>query len=276
VANSLRVLLAPLQQEERLPGAPSTGTRVSLTLFGPAGSNLDVGQTLPARLRFVGHFLSSVRNGGPQEERELAVLDGTVTRREDQVRFVGTGAGLQSKGPDLGKYESESPPRAEPDKPLPRVLKFAFDPTQFEQVFAPGQRVARVLCEVGSFNLTADAEGFVTILLPEVCPVKLPLQWGPADAKDLPFELDLAPDCTRRSDGSEAVARLNNLGYPAYRDIDFAVRAFQRAYEVDASPEPVGLLDGRLPALTRAKLDAIFSAECDARPQSQMASPGGG
>ena len=134
---------------------------------------------------------------------------------------------------------------------------------------------ARLQLPTGTKALVADGEGVVTVLLPEVCPARLPLQWGPADADELPYEIDLAPDCNRRSDGSELAARLNNLGYPAREDIDLAVRAFQRAYDVDATPEPAGLIDGRVPPLTRAKLDAIFTGSCDARSPAQKPSEGG-
>jgi hypothetical protein len=87
--------------------------------------------------------------------------------------------------------------------------------------------------------------------------------------------MDLAANCARRSDGSEGAARLNNLGYPAFDDLDLAVRAFQRAYGVDANPEPAGLVNGRIPPLTRAKLDAIFSSDCDAQAQTRTAPQGG-
>lgn len=133
---------------------------------------------------------------------------------------------------------------------------------------------ARLRLPGGTKELVADAEGFVTVLLPEVCPTRLPLQWGPAGTGNYPYEIDLAPDCNRRPDGSEVVARLNNLGYPARQDLDLAVRAFQRTYEVDTTPSPVGLIDGRVPPLTRAKLDAIFAGSCDARPHPLRPSEG--
>lgn len=115
-------------------------------------------------------------------------------------------------------------------------------------------------------DLVADGDGFVTFLLPPACPASIGLDWGAAPG-DQPLHADLAIDCSPRADGSEAVARLQNLGYPALENLALSVKAFQRAYEVDHRPQPIGLLIGDLlPPRTRAKLQAIFANGCDATP----------
>lgn len=117
-----------------------------------------------------------------------------------------------------------------------------------------------------TLDLVADGEGFVTFLLPAACPPSIGLDWGAA-LGDQPIHADLAADCSAQADGSEVVARLQNLGYPALDNLELSVRAFQRAYQVDHRPVPLGLLPGnQLPPQTRAKLQAIFAGGCDATP----------
>lgn len=107
----------------------------------------------------------------------------------------------------------------------------------------------------------AAADGFIELELSGLCPERLELEWGAETAAGpFAFSRQIFVACGSGSDR----ARLHNLGYDVERDFAAAARAFQSDYGVDHLPAPVGLAGDALPAASRARLDALFSGECDA------------
>jgi hypothetical protein len=106
---------------------------------------------------------------------------------------------------------------------------------------------------------TSDGDGFAHLKPPAVCPEMLHIAWGngQADGSHLYFR-EVFVDCTNGESDSRASARLYNLGYPARYDLDLAVRLFQTDRKIDHEPEPVGLIDGRIPETTRREIDKVF------------------
>jgi len=106
-----------------------------------------------------------------------------------------------------------------------------------------------------------DSAGVASIDVPAVRPETIVVAWG-ADSEAGPFPLvqELFTDCTPPDAHSRAVRRLQNLGFAATADLEEAVVRFQERLEVDASPLPVGLVDGSLPTGTLERVDAMFDA----------------
>jgi hypothetical protein len=100
-------------------------------------------------------------------------------------------------------------------------------------------------------------DGLVFVKLPEFCPEFIRVQWGEHPVFEYAHELDIIPECSLGESVEQDMARLHNLGYAPLVDLEAAVRQFQVDYSVDHSPI-VGLVDGALPAETRARLDAIW------------------
>ncbi len=119
-----------------------------------------------------------------------------------------------------------------------------------------------------------SADGWVTVALPEnSCPDRILVEWGtPAADGSFPFAQEVAVACGAGTDRVQAGARLSNLGYQVGSDDLFrsAVLQFQDDYQLS---EHGIAADGRIPAETKAKLDAIFDGDCDAtRPPPESAS----
>lgn len=110
----------------------------------------------------------------------------------------------------------------------------------------------------------ANGDGVAHVKLPEFCPVTVMVEWGKHPVFDFAFQQEVFPECATGDDLRVATVRLNNLGYPAEADLAYSVRRFQLQYGVDSTPEPQGLLQGKLPPATLAKLDEIFGQDLDA------------
>jgi hypothetical protein len=130
--------------------------------------------------------------------------------------------------------------------------------------------IPRATCEARvagvNFGLSqADADGFVRFLLPPVCPSRIELSYGPeGSVGPFPFFCELVVDCDSGSDIDRDRQRLHNLGYLLEWEFETQAIRFQEDYAVDHEPEPVGVLDGALPAASRELLARIFEGDCDA------------
>lgn len=100
-------------------------------------------------------------------------------------------------------------------------------------------------------------DGLVFVKLPDFCPEFVTVQWGQHPVFDYAYELEIVPECSPGESTEQDVARLHNLGYAPFVDLEAAVRQFQIDYGVDDDPI-LGLEDGRLPPNTRARLDEIW------------------
>lgn len=113
----------------------------------------------------------------------------------------------------------------------------------------------------------ADAQGKGRLDLPEFCPESVDLAWGPS-ASDLRFTQTMFIDCDAGSKAFNLKAKLNNLGYGGFLDLHDSLRAFQVDYQVDHLPEPLGMVDGKAPPASEARLKAIFTVlDCNADPE---------
>jgi len=199
----------------------------------------------------------------PNAETETELL---ISIDAKAVRFLEIGVKLEI----AGATEADEPTSGRLDIPVtatnpPLLQLLSVRLHDAAAVPFPGAAVHVTLPDQG-LDLVADGDGFVTFLLPPACPASIGLDWGLAPG-DQPLHADLAVDCSAQADGAEVVARLQNLGYPALENLQLSVQAFQRAYEVDHRPIPIGLLPGnQLPPRTRAKLQSIFATGCDATP----------
>jgi hypothetical protein len=244
-------------------GAGITGSDATLDVFqSPNPPRLGVDQAPPRvlRLRFEQpDFFQVLPNGASEAELLVAVDSKTVLFMEVGARLEIAGAIEADEQTndrlDIVVTGTNPPPLQLLSVRLHDAAALPF-PAAAVRVTLPGE----------TRELVADGEGFVTFLLPPACPPSIGLDWGVAPG-DQPLHADIAVDCSPRTDGSEAVARLQNLGYPALENLELSVRAFQRAYQVDHRPQPIGLLFGtQLPPRTQAKLQAIFAGGCDATP----------
>jgi outer membrane protein OmpA-like peptidoglycan-associated protein len=105
----------------------------------------------------------------------------------------------------------------------------------------------------------ADGIGLASITLPEACPAQVLIEWGPSGSQaPFPLRQEILVECEAGTDEDQALAKLNNIGYPFQLGLETAVKAFQSDYRVDDSPQPKGLAGGKLPPDTRARLFDIY------------------
>jgi hypothetical protein len=109
-------------------------------------------------------------------------------------------------------------------------------------------------------------DGLVFVKLPEFCPEFIRVEWGEHPVFDYAHDQDIIPECSPGESLQQDTARLHNLGYAPFVDLEAAVRQFQVDYGVDHEPI-AGLVDGALPPDTRARLDEIWAErQIDASP----------
>jgi hypothetical protein len=105
----------------------------------------------------------------------------------------------------------------------------------------------------------ADGIGLASITLPEACPAQVLIEWGPPGSQaPFPLRQEILVECEAGTDEDQALAKLNNIGYPFQLGLETAVKAFQSDYRVDDSPQPKGLAGGKLPPDTHARLFDIY------------------
>lgn len=135
MGRAIRIQMKPLASPFGQSGQTiSDGALVSLIPFGPFGSSLAVGTSTPAKLTFTGHFFERARqDGGEDETRTLATLDGDLLIEAGfGPKFTFTaknGLVPQEEIPDDEPTDDEQDDAGEV-----RVLRFTFDPAQFQGV----------------------------------------------------------------------------------------------------------------------------------------------
>ncbi len=114
--------------------------------------------------------------------------------------------------------------------------------------------------------LQADVDGWISIPYPAACPELIEIAWGaPGPVDTHPFQRDVYVSCPPDASPPSSAMRLHNVGYDRSMPLAIAAKCFQADYGVDDTPEPRGLVNGRLPQDTKLRLDAIYEASCDAR-----------
>jgi hypothetical protein len=106
------------------------------------------------------------------------------------------------------------------------------------------------------FRGTSDSEGWATVLIPESqCFEKITLEWK---ANNTLLKRDMIVDCTSGDEITNAKTQLFNIGYHSDISFDEALVLFQSDYGIAEE----GLLNGKLPPLTKNKLSQIYTQEC--------------
>jgi outer membrane protein OmpA-like peptidoglycan-associated protein len=125
--------------------------------------------------------------------------------------------------------------------------------------FIPGAAVT-VSIAGQILTVTADAQGIASFTLPPICPESVTLTWvsnGQTRQKEVFLE------CVAGQIADVAVARLENLGYPARGDLHLANLMFQLDFQL--SPREGLNGDGTLPQIVLDELVKIWDQRnCDA------------
>lgn len=140
--------------------------------------------------------------------------------------------------------------------PIPRIRLHLHD---IDLKRMPNARFRILIADEVFIDSTADANGSATVKLPRQCPTSLVLRWGSDPADPLKHRVVLFPACATGNPRQDAIARLSNLGYPAAVNLALAARQFQAEFEVDNTPEPIGLQGDELPPASRERLNRIFA-----------------
>ncbi|HEY2407218.1 MAG TPA: hypothetical protein VGI10_14510 [Polyangiaceae bacterium] len=128
--------MTPLPSPFGKPGRiVSDGALVSLIPFGPFGSTSEIGKSTPAKLTFSGHFFEKARPnaGGEDETRTLATLDGDLLIDEELDPTI-TFTAKTGLVPDEEITDDDDDDDDDDDPSEVRVLRFNFDPDQFQAV----------------------------------------------------------------------------------------------------------------------------------------------
>lgn len=126
---------------------------------------------------------------------------------------------------------------------------------------------AAVTIANATVSMDADADGFIHILLPNVCRSRILVQWGPPDSTEpLRLKLEVALDCDSPDRAIEDRNRLHNLGYGSEDSLEDVAIAFQLEYgvDLDADDRPLGLEAGVLPPASYTLLRQIYEGDCNA------------
>ena len=123
-----------------------------------------------------------------------------------------------------------------------------------------GGAVCRVIdANSEGFELVADDQGVVQIPATASSRSPLVIEWSHPAARDVfvyRAEIALGSFATR---DEQLVRLLQNLGYRPADSPAAAVIAFQSDYNIDADPEPLGLIAGAIPEDTAALIMKIGS-----------------
>jgi len=154
-----------------------------------------------------------------------------------------------------------------------RTSELDTDPVQILEIRLhdlDAKPLPRAVCsaKVGALSLgikQADDDGVLRVTLPPACPVTIELSFGPEGSEEpFPLSCSLVVDCDSDDDDERDRQRLHNLGYLLEWEFETQAVRFQADYQVDADPEPLGLVDGSLPDGTRERLNRIFDGDLDA------------
>jgi outer membrane protein OmpA-like peptidoglycan-associated protein len=214
------------------------------------------------------------------DETTLEPLKGSAFQVEgEDLSFAGVTDGdgkLRQADVPLGTYELKVDGRAETaqvvvlthsaDEPQIRLMPATIDrPFEFRLHDGARKPLANAQCKLtlGESVLAqqADGDGLATFKLPPVCPPSVLVEWTDGTTQ---FSQEVFLDCNEGDPDSLAPCRLENLGYPAFADLELAVAMFQMDYQL--SPVEQMGPNEEMPQRVLDELKAIWEdRSCDAR-----------
>jgi outer membrane protein OmpA-like peptidoglycan-associated protein len=138
--------------------------------------------------------------------------------------------------------------------------KFEFRVHDAARIPLAGAQV-RVTLPEAVLSKTADGDGLAIFDLPPICPASVLVEWTDGTTQ---FRQEVFLECNEGDPDALAPCRLENLGYPAFSDLELAVIKFQLDYQLTPLEAPGP--NQEMPAQVLAQLKAIWEDKaCDAR-----------